>query len=101
VAAEGVPARSEHDRLGVLSVAPNLSSREAVVRYRTVADGPVRLTLLDALGRVVARIVESESERVPGTYDARFDVGNLPVGVYAVRVASGGASAVTRLVVAR
>jgi hypothetical protein len=99
VAGEDGPIAEPGAGVGIESVRPNPSSREAVVRYRTVADGPVVLVLLDALGREVARVVESE--RAAGTYEARFDVGSLPVGVYAVRVASGSASAVTRLVVAR
>ncbi|OZC01801.1 hypothetical protein BSZ36_01635 [Rubricoccus marinus] len=78
---------------------PNPARGAATVRYALPAAGPVRLDVVDLLGRRVASLADGE---VPaGPQVASFDVGGLAAGVYAVRLQSGEAVRVVRLTVVR
>lgn len=79
---------------------PNPFSGTATLRYALGEGGHVALTVTDALGRVVRRLVDGP---VPaGTHEATFEADGLPSGVYLVRLAVDGASApVQRMVLVR
>jgi hypothetical protein len=95
VASEPAPAAAP-----TLALAgPNPARSRATVTVSLPEAGPARLTLVDALGREVAVVVDGE---VPsGPHPAAFDVGGLAPGVYVARLVAGGAVASVRLTVAR
>ncbi len=81
-----------------LLVFPNPVSTAASVRIQTQSPAQARLQVFDISGRTV----RSETiELASGENTAVVDVSTLPSGLYTVRVASGGASRSTRMVVAR
>ena len=67
---------------------PNPAGRGASVRVRLDAPGPLRLSVVDALGREVARVADG----VLPAGEHRFGLGAaaLPAGTYAVRLVAGG-----------
>ena len=85
--------------LHLLPPAPNPTRGAARLRYRTDRPGTVRLSLVDALGREVLRLVHRDA--APGEHTAEIDTSALPAGVYAVRVEQGGERAAHRLTVLR
>lgn len=83
----------------VLAAAPNPAGGFAAITYTVREAGRVRLDLFDLRGRLVRRVVdrdESEGRRTVGV-----PTGDLPAGVYLVRLAAGGGRAHEKLVVAR
>ncbi len=67
---------------------PNPFNPVATIAYRLRDAAPVRLSVHDALGRVV-RIIE-EGFRESGLHRAHFDASGLPTGMYFYRLESGG-----------
>jgi len=59
----------------------------------------VRLAVYDLLGREVALLVNEQ--KLPGSYEVRFDAADLPSGVYLCRMTAGEFSATTKLVLMR
>ncbi len=73
-----------------------------LIRYEIVMASPVRLTVFDAQGRSVRRLVEGATQ-LPGAYsvvwDGRDDGGRLSAaGVYFYRLESGGKASTLRTV---
>ena len=66
---------------------PNPFNPATRISYALPAAGPVRLTVHDALGREVARLVDGLQP--PGRYAVTFEAGDLPSGVYLYRLQSG------------
>ncbi len=79
-----------------LEAAPNPFVSATAFHYRLERAGPVRLTVHDVAGRMVARLVDGEQG--PGAHEARLEAGDLPSGVYRCRLELGG-RAVERIVV--
>ena len=96
VAAEPVATAS---RPGGIAVAPNPSRASTALTFRLDAPGPVRLTLVDALGRAVA--VLADGERAAGEHTVRVDTSRLPAGVYVARLVAGGVVRTQQLTVVR
>ncbi len=86
------------DALG-LAVRPNPSATRATVGYRLAADGPVRLRVVDRLGREVAVLVDAD--RSAGEHRAALDTSQLAVGVYVVVLDAGGQRTVQTVTVVR
>ena len=79
-----------------LSVWPNPSAGQATVAFSVETAGAVRLSVVDALGREVAVLVEGAVEA--GRHQAVVDAGSLPAGTYLVRlVPADGEVATERL----
>ncbi len=78
---------------------PNPSSDVAALEYSLVEDGPVRLLLTDALGAVVAVIVDEELRA--GGYISTIDLSALPGGLYFYRLETRTQSAIGTLTVSR
>ncbi len=73
---------------------PNPAHGRATVQLPAVPGAPTAtLTLLDALGRTL------RTQTAPTNSKAELDLAGLAPGLYAVRVAAGGSTAVRRLVV--
>ena len=82
--------------------APNPFGASTSIRYELYAASSVKLTLFDAQGRAVRRLVD-ESLQVPGRYaivwDGRDETGRaLPGGVYFSRLEAAGAVDTRRVV---
>ena len=90
-------AREAATALG--GVAPNPTAGRALVTYRTAAAGPVRLSVLDVLGREVALLADGPAPA--GAHAAALDAAALPAGLYLLRLHADGASLVMRFTVAR
>ena len=78
---------------------PNPSRGALAVRYHLAEAGPVRLTVLDPLGREVAVLLEST--RPAGPSRAELAAGTLAPGVYVVRLDAGGGVYTRQAVVVR
>ena len=83
-ATEGAPEAA----LPRLSVSGNPVTAASTVRVDLPAAGPVRLTLLDALGRTVARLADGAWPA--GTRTVALGGRRLASGVYVVRLDAGG-----------
>ncbi len=67
-----------------LSVAPAPTRGTTVVRYTLDADGPVRLDVVDMLGRVVAVLANKTLHA--GAHEAVWNASAYPAGVYRIRL---------------
>ncbi|HEX8385373.1 MAG TPA: T9SS type A sorting domain-containing protein [Rubricoccaceae bacterium] len=82
------------------SLSPNpVGAGGGAVRLTLPEAGPVRVSVVDALGREVA--VPLDGVRAAGAHAVPLDTSRLPAGVYVVRLVAGGMVTSTRLVVAR
>ncbi|HXG38747.1 MAG TPA: T9SS type A sorting domain-containing protein [Bacteroidota bacterium] len=69
---------------------PNPFNPQTTIRYTLAEESQVTLTVLDLLGREVARLVQERQP--PGAYSAVFDVAThatLPSGIYFYRLKTG------------
>ncbi|MFQ5568747.1 MAG: T9SS type A sorting domain-containing protein [Rhodothermales bacterium] len=67
---------------------PNPFNPEAVIPFGVPESGYVRIAVYDMLGREVARLVEGEVSA--GVHEVVFRAGELPTGVYLVRMEAQG-----------
>lgn len=98
VAAEpgAVPAKG----LGLGAAYPNPSGPGALrVPYRLERPGPVRLEVVDVLGRTVAVLVDGHAEA--GAHEATLEAGRLASGAYVLRLSAGGETRTQRMTVVR
>jgi len=79
--------------------APNPAGTATTIRYETAAEGPVRVEVLDVLGRCIAVLADGREEA--GLYTAVLDAGRLASGAYVVRMRAGTFVQTRRLTVAR
>jgi hypothetical protein len=91
------PASEALGGLGV-SVSPNPAGGRVEVAVTLMEAGPVRVVVLDALGREVAVVLNGEAA---GTRSVGLDVSGWPAGVYVVRATAGDRVETTRLTVVR
>lgn len=78
---------------------PNPNESSAEIRYALAAHGPVRLTLLDMMGREVIELHEGIGD--PGCYAIEVDTSELPSGIYLTVLECNTAIATQRMVVQR
>ena len=88
----GAPARA-------FAVYPNPAASQLEARFDLHAAGPVRLALLDLLGREVA--VAADRAFAAGPHRLALDVSVLPPGLYVVRLEASGGVQTARVVVTR
>ena len=70
--------------LGFAQNYPNPFRESTVIRYSLPQTMQVRLTVFDVLGRTVATLVDRQ--QAAGVYEAPFEAGSLPTGVYIYRL---------------
>jgi hypothetical protein len=92
-------ASLEPGALAFLPASPNPFAGRTTLRFALPEAGPVRLTVFDALGREVARVVDEA--RAAGPHAVTLDAGALPSGTYLVRLEAGGRVLTQRLTLAR
>ncbi len=78
---------------------PNPFNPTTEIGYSVALDGPVRLEVLDALGREVACLVDEV--RKAGRYSVRWDAASQPSGLYYYRLRSAGWSAVRTMMLVK
>ena len=76
---------------------PNPASRRLELHYVAAADGAVRISIHDLLGREVATVLEGST--TAGSHSLRYDAGDLAAGMYHCRMQAPGSVATIRLVV--
>ncbi len=76
-----------------------LGARSGEVRLELVRDDPLRIEVLDVLGRLRAVLTDGPTAR--GAHVLRFDVDGFAPGVYLLRVRQGNDHAVLRFAVVR
>ena len=89
------PALASASTSGVLGLTayPNPSSGRTTVTFTVETAGPVRLSVLDALGREVAVLADGPAEA--GRHTAELDASAWPAGVYVLRLATADGQAAT------
>ena len=66
------------------SIYPNPTTGSVTVSYRVERAGPVRISVYDVTGRIVADLVDLE--RPPGSYQSTWESADIAPGVYIVRM---------------
>lgn len=59
---------------------PNPFNSTTNIKFQILNAGNAKITVFDIMGREVATLVNEKLQ--PGTYEVRFDAGNLPSGIY-------------------
>jgi hypothetical protein len=75
---------------------PNPFNPSTTIVYQVAAHGLVMLTIYDALGREVVRLVNEE--KPAGMYTAVWDAGQMPSGMYFGRLTSNGEQQVRKMI---
>lgn len=78
---------------------PNPFNSETLIRYHLAEASPVRLDVVDVLGRAVAVLVDDL--RRPGAHTATLDAHDLPGGLYLYRLQAGSTVLARRMVLAK
>ncbi len=78
---------------------PNPARSEATVSFEVAEAGPVRVEVLDVLGRRVAALTDGIV--AAGEHTARWEAGALPSGLYLVRLTAGDQIQTRRLTLTR
>jgi hypothetical protein len=78
---------------------PNPFNPSTTIVYQVAAHGLVMLTIYDALGREVVRLVNEE--KPAGMYTAVWDAGQMPSGMYFGRLTSNGEQQVRKMILMR
>ena len=66
---------------------PNPFNAVTTILYEIPVDGQVRVEVYDVLGREVATVADHRAQ--PGSYSVTWDAGELPSGIYFVRMEAG------------
>lgn len=82
-----------------LSVHPNPFNSAAAIRYEIPGSAPVRLTVHNVPGQQVATLFEGN--RLPGSYEATFEVDDLPSGVYFLSLQAGERTRIQKVLLIR
>ena len=80
---------------GVTSVYPNPFNTQASIHYTLVNGANVRLSLFNVLGEEVALLASGWKTR--GEHSVAFDAGDLPTGLYLVRLQSASQVSIRRV----
>ncbi|MBK0404437.1 T9SS type A sorting domain-containing protein [Adhaeribacter sp. BT258] len=89
--------REEQIANALLQTFPNPATSEVTIQYHLNTLSETSLTVTDALGKDM--LLREEGTRAPGNYSHKFDVRNLPKGVYLVRLKTADQVAVKKLLV--
>ena len=83
----------------LLPAYPNPFNPSTTLRYDVPKAGPVRITVLDALGREIALLVNEQ--HTAGRHEISFDAQGLPSGTYIVRMQADATLQAQRLTLLR
>lgn len=99
VAVPPVAAGDAADRAYLSDVEPNPSRGATTIEYRLPQAGSVRLSVYDVLGR--ERVVLASGAQGAGPHRVSLQPGQLPAGVYVVRLETGTATEARKFQVVR
>ncbi len=91
---------SEYTFSSMLEVVPNPAHNSTTVYYHVEKEGFVQLSLNDALGRLIIKLVD-KSDHEGGNYQQTIDTSQLPNGVYYCTLFDGTNYRTTSLIVIR
>jgi len=84
---------------------PNPFNSTTTIRYTLPVAGEASLRIFDLSGREVATLVEKRAQQSPpsrgGPYAVTWDAGNMPAGVYVVRLEGAGKAEAKKVVLVR
>jgi hypothetical protein len=100
-AAQSSVSRSDEAAGESISISPNPSTTGAILRYSLSRSEHARVTMYDALGRLVRIIADGQQEK--GDHVVGISTENIPAGVYNIRVShdDGSVSATSRMTVVK
>jgi hypothetical protein len=78
---------------------PNPFNPATNIKFEIPNAGPIRLSVFDALGREVAKLVDQNMDA--GSYKADWNASGYPSGVYFYRLQSSGISITKKMVLAK
>lgn len=81
---------------GELSLAPNPFKDQTRIRYSLSKSAAVTLKAYNLAGQLVATLVQGD--QTAGQHEADWNAGNLPAGVYLLRLEAGGESRIARVI---
>lgn len=90
-------APDEAEATLTLNAAPNPMMSNAMLQFSIPAQGPVRISLISVVGKVVTDIVNESL--AAGLHSRHLDVSSLPRGTYFLRLDYGGHTRTQRVVV--
>jgi hypothetical protein len=96
---EEVPVAEVPAAFSLSQNTPNPFNPTTVIGFSLPDRGRVTLVVYDVLGRAAATLVDGELDG--GEHEVRWDAAGMPSGVYLYRLASGGNSAVKKLLLVR
>ncbi len=83
-----------------LEIFPNPLQNKSNINYNLKIDGLVSITILDPLGRIVAKPLDGEFQNA-GQHEIPLDASKLTPGIYLCRLSAGGVEQETKFVVER
>lgn len=84
---------------GISSVSPNPFNSRTTIQFGLEEPSEIDLQIIDVNGRVIRTLIDSARSR--GWHYVSFDAGNLPGGIYFVRLQAGNKSALDKLTLIR
>ncbi|MEJ2052923.1 MAG: T9SS type A sorting domain-containing protein [Calditrichaceae bacterium] len=78
---------------------PNPFNPETTISYNLSESADVSLTIYNALGQEIDKLVEQHQS--PGSYKYNWDAGNKPSGVYFCKLSAAGKSAIRKMLLVR
>jgi len=78
---------------------PNPFNPSTIIRYSIPSVSRVNMTVYNIVGMAVATLVDRLQPA--GNYQARFDAGNMPSGMYIVRIQAGAYTATRKMLLVR
>jgi hypothetical protein len=99
-AVENAEATGEMPRTSALvQNYPNPFNASTEIRYRLPQDARVRLDVFNVAGQLVERLVDRE--QAAGDHLINWNAGNLPSGIYLLRLQAGQETALSKMVLVR
>jgi endo-1,4-beta-xylanase len=87
------------DRFGLMQNYPNPFNGFSEIGFRIPEGAWVKLSVCDVLGREVATLVNES--RPAGSYQVRFNSGDLPSGMYLYRLSAGSRTETRKMILSR
>jgi len=79
---------------------PNPFNPETRISYTMKAEGKVKISVTDVMGRTIATLVNGET-RAAGTYNITWKANNMPSGIYFLNMEANGFTAMRKMVLAK
>ena len=78
------------------AIYPNPFNTQATIRYDVPVHGTVRIDIYDVLGRKITTLADGEMDA--GRYGTVWDAGDMPSGIYFIRMEAGEFKEVQKMV---